>query len=70
MISDSATVKFRRSGSSSARLSSDALLLNQTTNSRAVGTSADDVPTLSTLCRVVWTMGSAADALPLGMDMT
>jgi hypothetical protein len=36
----------------------------------AMGTSADDVPALSTLGRVVWTMGSTIDAFPPGMVRT
>jgi hypothetical protein len=67
MISDSATVMFRRSGTSSARLPSGALLPGRATNAWAVGTSTDDVPALSTFGGVVRTMGSTADALPPGM---
>jgi hypothetical protein len=70
MISDSTVAKFRRPGLSSVRLLSGALLPGQATNAWAVGTSADDVPTLSTLGRVVRTMGSTADALPPGMVRT
>jgi hypothetical protein len=42
------------------------LLPGRATNAGAVGASTDDVSTLSSLGRVVWTMGAAADALPLG----
>jgi hypothetical protein len=66
MISDIAALKFRRSGSSSARLSFDALLPGQATNAWAMGASADDVDTLSSLGGVVWTMGTTTDALPPG----
>jgi hypothetical protein len=70
MISNSVATKFRRLGSSSARLSSDTLLFGRSTNAYVVGTSADDVPSLSTLGRVVPTMGSTADALPPRMVRT
>jgi Zn-dependent M28 family amino/carboxypeptidase len=63
-------MKFIRSGSSSARLSSDALLPSQATNVWAVGASADDVSTLSTLGRVVRNLGVTADALPPRMVKT
>jgi hypothetical protein len=53
MISGSTAAKFRRSGSLSARLSSDALLFGRATIAWAVGASADDVPTLSSLGGVV-----------------
>jgi hypothetical protein len=69
-ISDSAVVKFRRPGSSSVRLLSGALLPDWATNAWSVGTSTDDIPTLSTLSRVVRTMGSVVNALPPGMVRT
>jgi hypothetical protein len=69
-ILDSAVTKFKRPGSSSARLSSDTLLPGQATNAWVVGTSTDDIPALSTLGGVVRTMGPAADALPPGMVRT
>jgi hypothetical protein len=43
-VSDSTMMGFRRSGSSSPRLSSDALLLGWATNAWAMGASADDFP--------------------------
>jgi hypothetical protein len=58
-------IKFRRSGSSSAELSSGALLLGRANNAWAMGTSTGDVLTLSTLGRVVQ-ISSAADALHPG----
>jgi hypothetical protein len=67
VIPDSTTVKFRKSGSSSARLPSSTLLPGQATNAQAMGASPDDV---STLGSVIWTVGSAADALSLGMVKT
>jgi hypothetical protein len=67
MISDSGAGKFRRSGSSSARLSSDAILPGQATNAWAMGASTDDV---STLGCVVRTMGATTDALQSGMVRT
>jgi hypothetical protein len=63
-------MKFRMSESSSARLSSSALLPSRATNAWAVGTSANDVSALSSLGGVVQTMGSAADALPPEMVNT
>jgi hypothetical protein len=49
---------------------SSALLHARAANARVVGASADHVPTLSTLSGVVWTVGSADDALPPGMVRT
>jgi hypothetical protein len=66
MILDSIVTKFKRPGSSSVKLSSDVLLPGWATNAGAVGASTDDVSTLSSLGRVVRTMGATADALPLG----
>jgi hypothetical protein len=63
MISDSTVVKFRRPGSSSARLSFDTFLLGRATIAWVMGTPADDVPALSTLGRVVRTMGSTFNVL-------
>jgi hypothetical protein len=51
-------------------LPSDTLLPSQATNAWAVGASADDVSTLSTLGELVGTVGSAADALPHWMIRT
>jgi hypothetical protein len=70
MVLDFVVAKFMKPGSSSVKLSSSALLHDRATNAWAVGTSVDDVPTLSTLGRVVRTVCSAADALPLGMVRT
>jgi hypothetical protein len=70
MISDPAVAKFRRTGSSSARLSSGALLLGRATNAWIVGTFTDDVSALSSLGGVVQTMSSATDALPPRMVRT
>jgi hypothetical protein len=58
------------SESSSTGLSSDALLLNRATNAWVMGVFANDVPVLSTLVRVVQTMGSNVDALLSGMVKT
>jgi hypothetical protein len=55
--------EFRRLGSLLKGVSSDALLPGRATNAKTVGPSVDDVSYLSTLGRVVWTLGSAADAL-------
>jgi hypothetical protein len=63
MISDSTVMKFRRMGSSSARLSFGALLPGRATNAWVVGASADDVSTLSSLGGVVWTMDTTVNAL-------
>jgi hypothetical protein len=63
MISDSTVMKFRRMGSSSARLSFSALLPGRATNAWVVGASVDDVSTLSSLGGVVWTMDTAVNAL-------
>jgi hypothetical protein len=63
MILDHAVTKFRRLGSSIARLSSSALLSGQATNAWAMGASTDDVSTLSFLGGVVWTMDTTTDAL-------
>jgi hypothetical protein len=49
MISDSTAVKFRRLGSSLIRLSSSVLPSSRATNAWAVGASANDVSTLSSL---------------------
>jgi hypothetical protein len=70
MILDSTAPKFRRSGSSSARLSSDALLPGRAANAYAMGTSVDDVSTLSSLGGVVWTMGVTIVALSSRMVRT
>jgi hypothetical protein len=70
MISNSTAVKFRRSGSLSARLSSTALLFGRVANAWVMGTSADDVSTLSSLSGVVRIMGGTTDALPPGMVRT
>jgi hypothetical protein len=59
--------KFRRSGSSSQGLSSGTLLPSRAANARAVGASVDDV---STLGRVVQTMGSITDTLSPRMVWT
>jgi hypothetical protein len=67
MVLDPTAVKFIRTGLSSIRSSSSALLPGRATNTWGMGTSADDVPALSTLGRVVRTLGFAADALPLEM---
>jgi hypothetical protein len=67
MISDSTAMKFRGSVSSSAKLSSNVLLPGRAINAWVVGVSTDDV---STLGRVVQTMGSTANALPPGMVRT
>jgi hypothetical protein len=52
---------------SSVGLSFGTLLPGRATNAYVVGASADDVSALSTMGRVVHTMVSAADALPLRM---
>jgi hypothetical protein len=70
MILESTTVKFRRSGSSSPRLSSNALLLGRATNAWGMGAYVDDVTTLSSLGGVVWTVGSTTNALPSGVVRT
>jgi hypothetical protein len=70
MISDSTAAKFKRSGTSSTRLSFGTLLPDWATNTWAVGASVDDVSTLSSLGGVVQTVGSTADALPSGMVRT
>jgi hypothetical protein len=70
VILDSTAVKFRRLGSSSVGLPSGTLLPSRATNAWAVGASADDVSTLSTLGELVGTVGSAADALPHWMIRT
>jgi hypothetical protein len=70
MISDSTTSNFRRSGSSSTRLSSVALLPGRATNVWAVGATTDDVSTLSSLGGVVRTMDATANAHPPGMVRT
>jgi hypothetical protein len=62
--------KFRSLGSSSKGISFDALLPSRATNAWAMGASTDDVSTLSTLGRVVHTLGSATDALPPEMVRT
>jgi hypothetical protein len=67
MISESIALKFRRLRLLSARLSSSFLLPSQATNAQTMGASADDVPALSSLCGVVWSMGTTIDALPPGM---
>jgi hypothetical protein len=59
--------KFRRLESLSTGASFDALLPDRATNAWVVGTSADDVSSLSILGEVVWSMDSATDALTLGM---
>jgi hypothetical protein len=45
----------------------DALSPGRTANAEIVGTSSNDVSTLSTLGEMVQTMGSTADALSLGV---
>ncbi len=62
-IQDLTAVKFRRPGSLSVGASYDTVLLGRATNAWAVGTSADDVSTLSSLGRVVRAMDATADAL-------
>jgi hypothetical protein len=62
--------EFRRLGSSSKGVSSGALLPGQAANAGTVGASVDDISSLSTLGRVVWTLGSVVDALSLGMVRT
>jgi hypothetical protein len=62
VISDSTASKFRRLGSSSARVSSDGLLPCWATNAWAVGASADDVPALSSLGGVVLTMDTTTES--------
>jgi hypothetical protein len=47
-------------------VSSDALLPDRATNAWVMGASADDVSTLSTVGRVVWTLSSDPNALPPG----
>jgi hypothetical protein len=69
-ISDSTTSKFRRLGSSSARLSSGALLPGQAANAWVMGTSTDDVSNLSSMGEVVRNIGATANALPPGMVWT
>jgi hypothetical protein len=70
-ILDSAVSKFRKSGSTSARLSSNALLTSRATNAWAMGAFVDHVPALSSLGGVVRTTGATAtDALPPGMVRT
>jgi hypothetical protein len=63
-------IKIQKVGSSSIRLSYSALLLGRTTNAWTMGASVDDVPTLSSLGWVVWTMGATTGALPPGMVRT
>jgi hypothetical protein len=70
MISDSVMLKFRRSRLSSTRLSYDALLPGRDANAWAVGTSTDDVSTLSSLGGVVQTMDATINALPPGVVRT
>jgi hypothetical protein len=70
MISDSAATKVKGSGSLLARLSSSALLPGWATNAWVVGTSANDVSTLSSLGGVVWVMGTTADVLSPEMVRT
>jgi hypothetical protein len=70
MISDSIASRFRRLGSSSARLSYSTLFLGQATNAWAMETSTDDVSTLSSLGGVVRTMGIATNALQPRMIRT
>jgi hypothetical protein len=70
MISDSVVLKFRRLGSSLVRLSSGVLLPSQVTNAYAVGTSVNDVSTLSSLDGVVRTIDATNDALPPEMVKT
>jgi hypothetical protein len=69
-ISNPTIAKFRRLGSLSPRLSSGALLSDRATNAWVVGTSADDVSTLSSLGGVVRSMGATTDALPPEMVRT
>jgi hypothetical protein len=70
VILDPKVAKFKRSRSSSPRLSSDALLSGQATNAWAMGTSVDDVSTLSSLGGVVRSMGATTNALPPRMVRT
>jgi hypothetical protein len=69
-IPDTTTAAFRRSGASPPRLSSGASLFGRATNAWAMGASADDVPTLSSLGGLVRSMGATIDALPPGMVRT
>jgi hypothetical protein len=69
-ISDPTIATFRRTGASPPRLSFSASLSSRVTNAWAVGASADDVPTLSSLGGVVRSMGATTDALPPGMVRT
>jgi hypothetical protein len=62
--------KFRRLGSSSERVSFGTLLPGRATNVWAMGVYADDVSAMSTLGRVVWTLGSTADAFSPRMVKT
>jgi hypothetical protein len=55
---------------SSARVSSGALLPGQATKAWAMGASADDVPTLSSVGRVIRAMDTTTDALPPRMVRT
>jgi hypothetical protein len=70
MISDSAASKVRRSESLSAGVSSGALLPSGATNVWVVGASANDVPALSSLGRMVRTVDTTTDALPPRMVRT
>jgi hypothetical protein len=62
--------KFRRLGSTSKGVSFGALLPDWATNAGRVGASANDVFALSTLGRVIRTVGSTADALSPRMVRT
>jgi hypothetical protein len=70
IIQDTATAKFRRSGSSSIRASFGALLPNWAINAWAVEASTDDVSPLSTLGGLVQSVDSATDALSPRMVRT
>jgi hypothetical protein len=70
IIQDTATAKFRRSGSSSIRASFGALLPNWAINAWAVEASTDDVSPLSTLGGLVRSVDSATDALSPRMVRT
>jgi hypothetical protein len=69
-ILDSNVPKFRKSISSSARVSSDASHPSRATNAWAMGGSVDDVPALPSLGGVVRTMDTTTYALPPMMVRT
>jgi hypothetical protein len=66
-ISNSTAAKFIRSGLSLTKLSFSTLLPDRATNAWAVGSSVDDVSTLSFLGEVIRAVGSTTDALPFGV---